>query len=311
MYMGGNNNAASSGVLKSLDGGMHWTKVSAGITDTRLLGLFIVDDAADHVLAGTPSGVFETLNGGTSWAYAPQTSHWGVASGFTNGTINGKPYILVGNEAGIGNVPLTPGVSVVNASWSLIPPPPGHAAFRTNKITSSEVRNGKPLANSVVGGCIWPDHSHGVFHIATIVNTTYADWSFQLDQPCISLALDPNDADHLIVNNSSNPSGAHVYESTDGGKTFHGCLNERGAYQTAIDRRGWMYHSSGVGASRNIGGCTNGKWEPYFVRRTWRRTGQVVDRTSHDFQQINIDFGSTVAFDPTKGCSSSTAPSSR
>ena len=61
MYMGGNNNAASSGVLKSIDGGMHWTKVSAGITDTRLLGLFIVDDAADHVLAGTPSGVFETL----------------------------------------------------------------------------------------------------------------------------------------------------------------------------------------------------------------------------------------------------------
>ena len=57
MYMGGNNNAASSGVLKSLDGGMHWTKVSAGLTDTRLLGLFIVDDAADHVLAGTPSGL--------------------------------------------------------------------------------------------------------------------------------------------------------------------------------------------------------------------------------------------------------------
>ena len=51
MYMGGNNNAASSGVLKSVDRGKHWTKVNAGLLDTRLFGLFIVDDAADHVLA--------------------------------------------------------------------------------------------------------------------------------------------------------------------------------------------------------------------------------------------------------------------
>ena len=60
IYMGGNNNAAASGVLKSTDMGSHWTKANVGLFDTRLQGLHIVDDKGDHVLAGTPSGVFET-----------------------------------------------------------------------------------------------------------------------------------------------------------------------------------------------------------------------------------------------------------
>jgi hypothetical protein len=38
MYMGGNNNAASSGVLKSVDRGQHWLKVNVGLLDTRLHG---------------------------------------------------------------------------------------------------------------------------------------------------------------------------------------------------------------------------------------------------------------------------------
>ena len=50
MYMGGNNNAAASGVLKSIDYGKHWTKANVGIFDTRLFGLHIVDDKGDHVL---------------------------------------------------------------------------------------------------------------------------------------------------------------------------------------------------------------------------------------------------------------------
>ena len=36
--MGGNNNAASSGVLKSVDRGQHWLKVNVGLLDTRLHG---------------------------------------------------------------------------------------------------------------------------------------------------------------------------------------------------------------------------------------------------------------------------------
>ena len=92
----GNNNAASSGVLKSVDRGRHWSKVNEGLFDTRIQGLFMLDDAGEHVLVGTPSGVFETVDGAASWAHVQQTSSWGVANSFRNGTINGRAFIFVG-----------------------------------------------------------------------------------------------------------------------------------------------------------------------------------------------------------------------
>jgi photosystem II stability/assembly factor-like uncharacterized protein len=85
MYMGGNNNAAASGVLKSVDYGEHWTKANVGLFDTRLQGLHIVDDKGDHVLAGTPSGVFETLDGAKTWTHVAATARWGVCNSFRNG----------------------------------------------------------------------------------------------------------------------------------------------------------------------------------------------------------------------------------
>ena len=304
IYMGGNNNAASSGVLKTMDRGKHWIKVNVGLTDTRLQGLFMVDsDSANpgaHVLAGTPSGVFETLDGARTWTHIKQTQAWGVANSFMNGTINGKRYILIGANGGLGNVPLLPGKPLIQQNWSLIPSPPGHAAWRTNVVSVADFDgSGNPLANSVVGGCLWPNHAMGVVHIATLINTSAARWNVQLDQPCQSMAIDPNNADHFLVNNASN--GAHVYESTDGGKTYHTCQNQRGAVMVAIDRQGWMYHASEGGAFRNMRGCLNGTWQPFFVRRVWRRTNRTVDRTAHDYQRINIDFAGGVAFGSDQG----------
>ena len=60
----------------------------------------------DHVLVGTPSGCFETMDGAKSWTHVKQTQGWGVANSFANGTINGNKYILIGANAGLGNVPL-------------------------------------------------------------------------------------------------------------------------------------------------------------------------------------------------------------
>lgn len=300
IYMGGNNNAASSGVLKSVDRGKHWSKVNAGLLDTRLHGLFIVDKLGEHVLAGTPSGVFETLDGAKTWAWVEQTRAWGVANSFANGTINGQPVVLVGANGGLGNVPLLPGVPLANQTWSLIPSPPGSSAWRTNVVSVSDLRGGVPLASSVVGGCLWQG-GHGVLHMATLLNATAASWTVQSDQPCQSLAMDPNDADHMIVNNASN--GAHIYESRDGGKSYQSCLNERGAVMVAIDRTGWFYHASEGGAFRNVRGCVDGKWEPYFVRRVHRRTNTTTDRVPHDYQRINIDFAGPggVAFGSDQG----------
>ena len=44
IYAGGKNNGASSGVLKSTDGGRHWVKASSGLLDTRVHALFVHPD---------------------------------------------------------------------------------------------------------------------------------------------------------------------------------------------------------------------------------------------------------------------------
>ena len=49
----------SSGIIKSVDGGKHWTRNSKGLWDTRILGVWLHPDAptGNHVFAGTHSGV--------------------------------------------------------------------------------------------------------------------------------------------------------------------------------------------------------------------------------------------------------------
>ena len=41
IYAGGQNNGVSSGVLKTVDGGRHWTRNSKGLWDTRILGVWM------------------------------------------------------------------------------------------------------------------------------------------------------------------------------------------------------------------------------------------------------------------------------
>jgi hypothetical protein len=44
IYAGGQNNGASSGVLKTIDGGIHWTRQSKGLWDTRVLAVWLHPD---------------------------------------------------------------------------------------------------------------------------------------------------------------------------------------------------------------------------------------------------------------------------
>jgi len=71
----------------------------------------------------------------------------------------------------------------------------------------------------------------------------------------------------------------------------------------AIDRKGWFYTGSEGGAFRNMHGCGNdSKWEPYFLRRIAPRNNVTRDKSMHDYQHINIDFGENkVAFGSDQG----------
>ena len=203
IYTGGRNNGASSGVLKSVDGGNTWVIKSNGIFDTRIVSLGIVDtDKGDHVYCGVPGAVYETTDGGENWKIAPGSQKLGTCYTFKNGTINGEPHILASCDVGIANIPVKGG------AWQVIPP---GGWGRGGYLTVADAGGGKLLPNSVVGGCLG-----GHVFVGTIINRTAANWTTVngTSRACVMLALNPNDANHFIYTHPP-----ITYQSMDGGKT--------------------------------------------------------------------------------------------
>ena len=125
IYAGGQNNGVSSGVLKTVDGGRHWTRNSKGLWDTRILGVWIHPDdpQGSHVLAGTHSGIYESTDGAESWQLRNETASWGSVMSFRQGVIDGKPYIFANVNGAIGTLPLGGG------TWQKVRSPKLTVAF--------------------------------------------------------------------------------------------------------------------------------------------------------------------------------------
>ena len=75
MFAGGQNNGASSGVIKSADGGKHWTVASAGMMGTRIEALHIVDYEGEsrHLLCAVVGGIYESFDQAARWATEPRS----------------------------------------------------------------------------------------------------------------------------------------------------------------------------------------------------------------------------------------------
>jgi len=283
IYTGGQNNGASSGVLKSTDMGKHWVVASNGIFDTRIKSLGVVDDAGDHVFVGVPGAIYETTDGAASWHLVNASTYFGTCYTFKNGSIGGKPYIFASCDVGIANVPVGGG------EWSVIPPGGwGHAGY----LTVSDSRG----ANAVLGGCLG-----GHVFVGDVINTTAANWTSFPDRPCTMLALNPNDANHFIYTKPP-----LTYQSMDGGQTYES-LNHSNIFHCGIDRKGNLYTAAMGGAfvSRDCGPGPNMKrpcsWQAYFDDRVQRRTNNSMVRVAHDYQRISLDFGGTVSFSSDQG----------
>ncbi len=168
IYAGGHNNGASSGVLKSTDRGKTWVPHCNGLWDTAISSLHIVDEAGDHVLAGTPTGIYETLDGAASWRQAPGTAGIGWARSMKNGTINGESVIIAGVDTGLAHWPVKGG-----RNWTVIKVP----VLDLSKFISVADADGKgaPLKSSVVAMCLGSGQ-HGTVFLATITGPTSAVW---------------------------------------------------------------------------------------------------------------------------------------
>ena len=127
IYAGGQNNGASSGVLKSVDGGAHWSVASAGMFNTKVQALGIVDAAGDHVYCAVPGAIYETTDGARSWRMINGSQSLGTCHSFKNGTIGGVPHMFASCDIGVANVPIGG-----TGEWSVIPPGGwGHAGYLT------------------------------------------------------------------------------------------------------------------------------------------------------------------------------------
>ena len=58
----------SGGVYKSIDGGLNWSPINSGLTNTDIRGLVISPTNPSRLYAATRAGVFKTDDGGVSWS---------------------------------------------------------------------------------------------------------------------------------------------------------------------------------------------------------------------------------------------------
>ena len=117
IYAGGQNNGASSGVLKTIDGGIHWTRQSKGLWDTRVLAVWLHPDdpKGGHVFAGTHTGIYESKDFAESWQLANETATWGAVQWFKQAVIASKDYIVANADANLLTRPL-----VSNGPWQKV-----------------------------------------------------------------------------------------------------------------------------------------------------------------------------------------------
>jgi photosystem II stability/assembly factor-like uncharacterized protein len=223
------------GILKSTDGGVRFAPINNGLDSLIVASLAMAPNDPNLVYAGTSTGIYKTVDGGTTWNITgeprlplalvmdptnPNILYAGFNAGFNlnlEKTIDGGDTWLPASD-GLGNPPvfslaINPGnTSVVYAGTA------GGGAFKTTN-----------------GGISWNP--------------------IDVDSTVWSLLVDPNDGN--VVYAGSNGNG--VFKSTDGGASFVRIGSPRVGVVLALARSGNRLYagtaSQGVSVSED-GGAT-------------------------------------------------------
>ncbi|MDP2208891.1 MAG: hypothetical protein Q8K98_08965 [Bacteroidota bacterium] len=190
------------GVFKSTDGGVTWTSIKTGMTNTHVRSILAISDLV--VFAGTNDGVFKTTNGGVTWTITLATlnSVRGLAYDSKTGTSYAATY-------GSGLYKSTN----QGSSWTTVivtDPSTGETMSRLWSVeiygrdsiyvggSILDITNGGTLFNSINGG----------------VNWTQVQYPTGIRSSVRSIAISPNNpASSLIIGTAAKG----VYKSTNGG----------------------------------------------------------------------------------------------
>lgn len=168
IYTGGHNNGVSSGIFKSVDGGVHWTNNSTGLFASHVWGIHIhpSDPQGRHVLVGTGYGIFETKDGAASWQHFNETAGYGAVVSFAEVTIGGKQYIAANHGDKISSIPVSGG------RWQTAAVPGGTGIGQLSTVTTDGTTE---IVMCVTNG--WSGH----VRYGTFVTPTNISWSDPLN----------------------------------------------------------------------------------------------------------------------------------
>jgi hypothetical protein len=284
LYVGGQNNSATTGVRKSIDGGKHWLAAVQGLTDRSIRALRL-DPADPRVLyGGTPSGVFRSADAAASWAFESTTSGYGEVRRLVATTVSGAATLVAATARGIAYRSFSAG------NWASSNAPSGGvydlvvgSTSDTSTVLYAALDSGQVYKVTFTGGsAAWAT-------TALSVNT---------------LSVDPSNPEHIIGTahpGSSTGSDYSVVESTDGGATVHTLNTSARVFYVAFDTRDSSGKTVWTGAESGVGRSTDGG--KTFRSVPWKiqsKDGYTADNSQIDVQRILAISRANPRFAPTR-----------
>jgi len=240
VYAGtGEFNAGSTGcgVLRSVDGGVTWTRFADGLplgsTAAVRFGSIVVDPAtagsatASVVLGGTNAGVVRSTNSGASWSVVLTG---GVSSVIAHPTRAGVFYAGDRDQTTVSHRGVFKSTDA-GATWTQLPALPVSTPANVGRIELAISRTSPDWIYALVNdvstrrllGLFRYDESKGTW-TTLAANGVYTgnargDFGAQSEYD-LAIAVDPRDASRVYV------AGVRAFRSTDGGATFRPMANE-------------------------------------------------------------------------------------
>lgn len=253
------SDAASRGVMKSTDGGNSWKWANNTMGNATIAKLIIDPARPDTLIAATSSGIYRTVNGGTTWTLSQGGGFFKdlvFKPGDTDtvyATRNGLFYRSLNN--GISWTQITTGLPT-GAARGAIAVTPSRPEFVYFVLTNSSTFNSQCISTNGgssfavksttpnimdyshlgtgTGGQAWYDldiaadpHNHAVIYVAgvNIFKSTDSGATWKINAHWVGTGAPSVHADHHVLEYSE--SGYGLYSGNDGGvyETFNGGTN--------------------------------------------------------------------------------------
>jgi hypothetical protein len=273
VFMGGHNNSAATGFLRSQDRGLHWLASNNGLTDTRVMSIVVDPLTPGLIYVGTPSGIFKSVNSGVDWrAEIGSDVVGGAQSDAFFLTVGSNRWLVAATDRGLAYRAQSSG------QWQLSSPPAGAP---NQAVYSAAWAQGSNTMYVVLGG-------GPVYKV--ILSDTGVTWT-RTNMRFNTVTVDPKNANHIVGSMLPGISANDykLMESWDGGATMTK-LGDMEAWYVRFDPRNANSAELWSGGQGGVAHSTNGGLS--WTHLPWPMTSRdqyVVDGSDTDVQHLFMD----------------------